>query len=127
LTNYLNTENGLELSKARKKIQKSLKWEGNVNTTVNNILFMGTQNRPDMLLDIDNMSIAIEFKRGDKGSDLRGGIGQSMIYATHFDFVVYLFIDTSKDKRIKNSTVSPNEEIFIKELWDKYNIKFIVA
>jgi hypothetical protein len=127
LTSLVIEKESISRDRAREKVKEALKWEGNVNTTVNNILFMGTQNRPDMLLDIDNMSIAIEFKRGDKGSDLRGGIGQSMIYATHFDFVVYLFIDTSKDKRIKNSTVSPNEEIFIKELWDKYNIKFIVA
>jgi type I site-specific restriction-modification system R (restriction) subunit len=127
LTNYLNTENGLELSKAREKIQKSLKWEGNVKTTINHVLFMGTQNRPDMVLEINGLRIAIEFKRGEKGSDLRSGVGQSMIYSTHYDFVLYLFIDTSKDKRIFNSQGGVNETEFIELLWDKFNIKFITV
>lgn len=125
LTEYIVQENGFEKSKAKEKIKKALKWEGNVNTTVNHILFMGTQNRPDMLLEINGLKIAIEFKRGEKGSDLRSGVGQSMIYSTHYDFVLYLFIDTSKDKRIFNAQGGVNETEFVELLWDKFNIKFV--
>jgi len=126
LTNYL-VEEGDERSKAKEKIQRALKWEGNVKTTINHILFMGTQNRPDMILEINGLKIAIEFKRGEKGSDLRSGIGQSMIYSTHYDFVLYLFIDTSKDKRILNARGGGNEIELVELLWDKFNIKFIVV
>lgn len=127
LTNYLVEEGEVDKTKAKEKIQKSLKWEGNVKTTVNHILFMGTQNRPDMVLEINGLRIAIEFKRGEKGSDIRSGIGQSMIYSTHYDFVMYLFIDTSRDKKIFNAQGGVNETEFIELLWDQFNIKFITV
>tara|TARA_B110000858_G_scaffold195626_1_gene252465 strand:- start:1600 stop:2127 length:528 start_codon:yes stop_codon:yes gene_type:complete len=104
LAEYIVEEKGIEKAIAKDQIKKSLKWEGNVNTTVNHILFMGTQNRPDMVLEMNGLKIAIEFKRGGKGSDLRSGFGQSMVYATHYDFVLYLFVDTTDDKRIFNAT-----------------------
>jgi hypothetical protein len=127
LTNYLIEESDIEKSKAKEKIQKSLKWEGNIHTTIHHILFMGTQNRPDMVLELGGLKIAIEFKRGDKGSDLRSGIGQSMIYSTHYDFVLYLFIDTSVDKKIVNAQGGGNETAFVELLWDQFNIKFITV
>lgn len=127
LTTYLVETTGADKFVAKDRVKDALKWEGNVKTTVNNILFMGTHNRPDMVLEMNGLRIAIEFKRGEKGSDLRSGIGQSMIYATHYDFVIYLFVDTSEDKRIQNSVHSVNESEFIEELWNRYNIKFIVA
>jgi len=127
LAEYVVKEQGLEKSDAKELVKKSLKWEGNVNTTVHHILFMGTQNRPDMVLEMNGIKIAIEFKRGDKGSDLRAGIGQSMIYSTHYDFVLFLFIDTSEDKRIFNATGGVNEQEFVRIMWDQYNTKFIVV
>lgn len=127
LAEYIVEEKGIEKAIAKDQIKKSLKWEGNVNTTVNHILFMGTQNRPDMVLEMNGLKIAIEFKRGGKGSDLRSGFGQSMVYATHYDFVLYLFVDTTDDKRILNATGGGNETEFIDNLWDLYNIKFIVV
>lgn len=127
LAEYVVKEQGLEKSDAKELVKKSLKWEGNVNTTVHHILFMGTQNRPDMVLEMNGIKIAIEFKRGDKGSDLRAGIGQSMIYSTHYDFVLFLFIDTSADKRIFNATGGVNEQEFVRIMWDQYNTKFIVV
>jgi hypothetical protein len=126
LTELVVKERGIEKLDAKELVKKALKWEGNVNTTVHHILFMGTQNRPDMVLEMNGIKIAIEFKRGDKGSDLRAGIGQSMIYSTHYDFVLYLFIDTSDDKRIFNATGGVNEQEFVEMLWDQYNIKFTV-
>ena len=127
LTEYVVREKGIDKLAAKTQVKKNLKWEGNVNTTVNHILFMGTQNRPDMVLEMNGLKIAIEFKRGQSGSDLRSGIGQSMIYSTHYDFVLYLFVDASDDKRIKNAQGGVNETEFVELLWDQYNIKFIVA
>jgi hypothetical protein len=126
LTSYLASQ-GVEKSRAKERVKKTLKWEGNVNTTINHILFMGTLNRPDMILEWDGLKIAIEFKRGEKGADLRSGIGQSMIYSTHYDFVLYLFIDTSSDKRILNAQGGANETAFVDLLWDKFNTKFVVV
>lgn len=127
LTEYVVREKGIDKLAAKSKVKKNLKWEGNVNTTVNHILFMGTQNRPDMVLEMNGLKIAIEFKRGDKGSDLRSGFGQSMVYATHYDFVLYLFVDTTDDKRIYNAIGGGNETEFLDNLWDLYNIKFILV
>ena len=127
LSEYVVENKGIDKVLAKEQVKKSLKWEGNVNTTVNHILFMGTQNRPDMVLEMNGLKIAIEFKRGGKGSDLRSGFGQSMVYATHYDFVLYLFVDTTDDKRIFNSTGGGNETEFVDLLWHQYNIKFIVV
>ena len=127
LTQYVVDQEGKEKQVAKDYVKKNLKWEGNVNTTVSHILFMGTQNRPDMILEMNGLKVAIEFKRGQSGSDLRSGVGQSMIYSTHYDFVLYLFVDTSEDKRIKNAQGGVNETEFVELLWDQYNIKFIVA
>ena len=127
LAGYIVENKGISKSDAKDQVKKNLKWEGDVNTTVNHILFMGTQNRPDMVLEMNGLKIAIEFKRGKKGSDLRSGFGQSMVYATHYDFVLYLFVDTTDDKRIFNATTGGNETEFIDNLWDLYNIKFIVV
>ena len=127
LTNYIVQGGEEDKEKAKEVVKSSVKWEGDVNTTVNHILFMGTRNRPDMVVEMNDIKIAIEFKKGARGTDLRAGIGQSIIYATHYDFVLYLFIDTSEDKRIQNAQGGVNEQAVCKELWDNYNIKFIVA
>ena len=73
------------------------------------------------------MNIAIEFKRGESGNSLRSGIGQSLVYSTNYDFVMYLFIDTSKDQRIKNAQTGTKEAQLMMDLWNRYNIKFTVA
>jgi hypothetical protein len=125
MTQYLIDSEAIGRNEAKDKVKKALKWEGNVNTTVHNIVFMGTQNRPDMVFEFGDLRIAIEVKRGASGSDLRSGIGQSMIYATHYDFVICLFIDTSEDKRVHNARSGSNEYHFMDTLWKNYNIKFI--
>ena len=126
LTEFLVQNRNKDRDKARSFIKERLKWEGNVNTTVHHTLFMGTMNRPDMVLEIDGNRIAIEFKRGDSGGALRSGIGQSLIYSTDYDFTVFLFIDTSFDGRIKNCSKSIKEEELVQDLWKRHNIKFIV-
>ena len=127
LTQYLveNTDDTVE--KAKVKVKQNLKWEGDVNSTVHHTLFMGTLNRPDMVLEMNGMNIAIEFRRGESGNSLRSGIGQSLVYSTNYDFVMYLFIDTSKDQRIKNAQTSTKEAELMADLWNRYNIKFTVA
>ena len=127
LTQYLVENTDTTAEKAKAKVKQNLKWEGDVNTTVHHTLFMGTLNRPDMVLEMNGMNIAIEFKKGESGNSLRSGIGQSLVYSTNYDFVMYLFIDTSKDQRIKNAQTSTNEAELMTDLWNRYNIKFIVA
>ena len=114
-------------TRAREFVKERLLWEGNIKTTVHHTHFMGTKNRPDMIFEIDALRIAIEFKRGDNGKALRSGLGQSLIYSTDYSFVIYLFIDTSEDKKIRNSALLEEEEEMIESLWSKYNIKFIVV
>jgi len=127
MTEYLMQNKGIGRSEAKTKVKDMLLWEGNVKTTVKNIMFMGTQNRPDMVFEIADLKVAIEIKRGKSGSDLRSGIGQSIIYSTHYDFVLTLFIDTSEDKRVFNSRNGSNEIEFTDTLWKNYNIKFITV
>ena len=128
LTDFLVSKRGWKDSKrAREFVKTNLRWEGNVKTTVHHTLFMSTKNRPDMVLQMDEMNIAIEFKRGDNGRALRSGMGQSLIYSTDYDFVIYLFIDTSDNKSIKLSSNNHKEEVLMESLWSRYNIKFIVV
>ena len=127
LTEYVMERKGFSRSLAREKAKTMIKWEGNVNTTVKNIHFMGTANRPDMTVDIGGIKIAIEVKKGNRGSALREGIGQAMIYSTSFDFVLYQFIDTSEDGRIKNGSTAITEQHFLNNIWDNFNIKFTVV
>lgn len=127
MTEYLMSHKNISRSEAKMKAKEMLLWEGNVKTTVKNIMFMGTQNRPDMVFEIADLKVAIEIKRGASGSDLRSGIGQSIIYSTHYDFVLTVFIDTSDDKRVYNARQGSNEINFTETLWKNYNIKFITV
>ena len=116
LTDYVVGQGQEDKEKAKEIVKSSINWEGDVNTTVSH-----------MTIEMNGMKIAIEFKKGKRGTDLRAGIGQSMIYATHYDFVLYLFVDISDDKRIQNAQGGVNELSLTGELWDNYNIKFIIA
>lgn len=127
MAEHLVESEGLGRNEAKIRVKQMLKWEGNVNTTVHNIVFMGTQNRPDMVFEMGDLRIAIEVKRGSTGADVRAGIGQSLIYATHYDFVITLFIDTSEDKRVHNAQSGSSEYQFIDNLWKNYNVKFITV
>jgi len=109
----------------RKWVKERLIWETKKNHTLPNMHFMGANHRPDMAIN-DDISVAIEIKRGNNGASIREGIGQSMVYSNQYDFVMYLFIDTNKDKCIKRSLGGPPEQQFIKMLWDRHNIKFVV-
>ena len=113
--------------RALKKAKEILMWEGNMNTTVNNIRFMGTGNRPDFVIDFPGTSIAVEVKKGKNGAAIREGFGQATIYTTKYDFAVYLFIDTSKTKKIAGSINESTEKDMIKKLWKNNNVHFCVV
>lgn len=112
-----------------KKAQASLCWEADVKTTINHIRFLGVQHRPDFKIEIEGSRIAVEVKLGEAGTAVREGIGQSLVYAcsTDYDFVVYLLIDTSKDKKIRKSLESDVERRFVEGLWQNYNVRFSVV
>jgi len=80
-----------------------------------------------MTVETNGVRVAIEFKRGQSGSSLREGFGQSLIYSTAYDFVIYMFIDTSDEKKIVNGATSVAEQSFLKNIWDNFNIKFLVV
>ena len=111
----------------KQKAKNCLLWEGDVNTTVNNFTFFGTQHRPDFVVKIDKLSVAVEVKKGETGSSLREGIGQSLVYSSSFDFVVYLYVDISKDKKIRDSMNGAKEQELINDLWDSHNALFQVV
>jgi len=127
LTEYVMEKKGFGRALAKEKARTMIKWEGNVKTTVKNIQFMGTSNRPDMTVESGGVRVAIEFKRGDRGSALREGFGQSVIYSTAFDFVIYMFIDTSEEGKILNGSTSVTEQNFLDNLWDNFNVKFVIV
>ena len=107
-----------------KKSKESLIWESNKQTTLHNMILFGTQHRPDMEIITDDVFIAVEVKKGKNGADIRQGLGQCIVYSTKYDFVVFLFVDISDDKRIYNSMVAEKEYIIRCDLWKHYNIMF---
>jgi hypothetical protein len=120
---------GLKPETARERAKKNLLWEGNVNTIVHNALFFGTAHRPDLVLQFEEgLRIAIEIKRGETGDAVRDGIGQAIVYsACGYDFVVLLFIDTSKDGKVKNTITGEREARFIEQLWFENNVLFDIV
>ena len=124
---YKQMEPHLRDSTIKKKAERSLYWETDKSVTINNIIFLGTQHRPDFLVDIYGLRIGVEIKRGDDGGSIREGIGQSIVYSTTYDFVVYLFIDITPDKKILHSYKGQTEKDMVDSLWQNYNIRFDVV
>jgi len=124
LTIYYKELYGYKEKYANSKAHNSLLWEGDTRKTINNVEVFGVMHRPDMVIkdDVSSTNIAIEIKKGDKGQAIREGIGQSIVYSEVFDFVSYLFVDTSEDKRILNSMELSRESKLIYSLWNNYNI-----
>jgi len=71
--------------------------------------------------------MAVEIKIGDAGSDVRGGLGQSLVYVAEYDFVTYVFVDSSRDGKIARAQDNRFESDLIESLWDKYNVRFEVV
>lgn len=112
---------------ALKRARTDFASEEDPKTTVNNFVLMGVQHRPDFTIDFDGLSIAVEIKKGDSGQSVREGIGQSIVYSSNFSFVVYLFVDCSKDNRVKNSMNGDRERKLKESLWENYNVLFDVV
>lgn len=115
----------------KEKARMALMWEGDVNTTINNFLFLGVQHRPDFEVHMEKLRIAIEIKRGESGAAVREGLGQCLVYASEYDFVIYTFVDISKDKKILRSIEADlpefeKEKSLIESLWENYNIRFSI-
>ena len=83
--------------------------------------------RPNFKVNFEDLEVAVEIKRGESGAAVREGLGQAVVYAQRFDFVVYLFIDTSKDKKVLASMEGTQERSLIETLSDTFNIRFDVV
>lgn len=120
---HRDLEPALSEASVKRKAGESLYWEGDKSTTVNNLLLFGVQHRPDFMLLIDNIRIAIEIKRGDSGQHVREAIGQALVYASHFDFTCSVIVDSSKGKKIRGSLSEEKERLTLRRLWDSFNIR----
>jgi hypothetical protein len=120
---HRNLEPALREAGVKKKAGESLYWEGDKGTTVNNLLLFGVQHRPDFMVLMDDTRIAIEIKRGDSGQHVREAIGQALVYAAHFDFTCCVIVDSSKDKKIRDSLSEEKEGLTLRRLWDSFNIR----
>ncbi len=120
-------DRGIVLKNVVRTAKDCLLWESNRTQTLHNIKMFGVGHRPDFVVKFNDMDIAIEIKRGSTGSSIREGIGQSIVYSQMYDFVVYLYIDTSKNKVILNSMNNKIESNIVNGLWSQSNVMFDVV
>jgi len=113
-------------TRTKVKAERSVIIETDKNTVINHIQLFGTQHRPDFEVIVDGISIAIEVKVGDSGQQIREGIGQAIVYSTKYDFVVYLFLDSSPNKKVALSFTDHKEQVLVAQLWSEFNVKFLV-
>lgn len=109
----------------QRKVEKALVWEGNPTKSITPTTLFGVTHRPDFVIEIGSMRVAIEIKISDSGSSIRSGLGQAMVYSTDYDFVICLFIDTSSDGEISKSVNYEIENHLIRTLWIDHNIRFV--
>ena len=114
-------EYGLSEKKSNNAVE-SFKWEQKVTTTVNNFTVFSTNHRPDAVLDIGDIRIGIEIKKGDSGAALRSGLGQCVLYGTEYDFVLYLFVDITPNQNIAKSINGEREQEVVNGLWENHNV-----
>ena len=119
---------GINKEKAVKIIDKTFAYEKNQDLTMHNRLYFGLYHRPDAEIFMDkNLKLAIEIKKGNQGSDIRSGLGQSLVYSQIYDFVLYVFVDTSDERKIRNNSTADDEKALIESIWEHYNIRFKVV
>lgn len=122
---YLSENTNLNESRIQADAKKMLKWEGNVNTTVSHVKLFGTKHRPDMVLEIYGLKVAIEFKKGKNGSSIRESFGQCMIYSQHYDFVINCIIDCSDNNVIVEGSKGVQEQKFLNDMWNQHNVRTV--
>ncbi len=110
-----------------RKARRALTWEGDARTSIRGTELFARSHRPDYVVDMENLRIAIEVKSGDSGSGIRNGLGQALVYSTDYDFVIYLMIDTSRDSAIANSANNDPERSLIERLWFSHNIRMVLV
>jgi hypothetical protein len=109
---------------AEGKANASFYWEGQEGVYgKRRKLTFGARNYPDFIVMKPYLT-AIEYKKGDSGSVVKQGIGQSIMHTLSgdFDYVYYLFQDTNKDERIRNSRENSIEETIINMMWNRFNV-----
>lgn len=117
----------ISIKASKKKVRNNFNFEKKSNCAVSNFPFFGTNHRPDADLSIYGTDFGFEIKKGSSGGSIRNGIGQSIVYSTQFDFVIYFFVDTSKGRNIKNVTEGDKESNLVDSLWNSHNIRFVVV
>ena len=118
---------GTKENKAKEIVKNRFVFEKKKRKPVRNFPIFSTLHRPDAELKINDLRIAFEIKKGMKGHSIRAGIGQSIVYSTQYDFVLYFFVDTTPGGDINSSKHGDKEKELIKSLWDNYNIRFFVV
>lgn len=127
VSEWVKDKKGFSGGLAKEKAKTMIKFDSSKTTGARNIQFMGTSNKPTLTVESSGVKVAIEFIKGNRGSDVREAIGQSMIYSTSYDFVIYVFIDSTDDNRIRNGSASITEHYFLNNLWDNFNVKFTLV
>lgn len=111
-----------------RKTRDCLLWEGDINTTINHIQFLGAQHRPDFIVQVDDIRLALELKRGSDGSCIRSALGQCLVYASQFDFTCCVVVDTTREKKIKRAYIDgAKENVILERLWEHFNIRLGVV
>ena len=118
---------GYSPGKAEDVVNKYFVWESKSSVSVNNFPFFSTNHRPDAALNVEDIAIGVEIKKGEDGLSVRSGIGQSVVYATQFDFVIYFFVDETGGRDIRSSSSAEKESELVSSLWDDFNIAFRVV
>lgn len=107
--------------------QASLVWEGHQKERIYPPQFFGVTHRPDYLLLMHDLRIALEIKIADDGASIREAIGQGLVYSTEYDFVVLLLIDISDDNSISNHFYDPEVVRLLSSIWAAHNIRIEVV
>lgn len=110
-----------------KKVNESINWSGHRGKTIHNLKVLGVLHRPDFEIEVNGTIIAVEVKKGEDGSSVREGIGQSLLYSVIYDFVIYVLVDATNDYSIGDSVTGIPEEALIKGIWDIFNIRLQVV
>ncbi len=116
----------LKQSAYERKANKALVWGPDPTNFIPAVNLFGTRNIADYLVNIEGMQIALEVERGEDGKSVRDGLGQSLVYSTDYDFVIYLLIDVTKEEKILKSLENIKEQRLIGSLWENHNVLLVV-
>lgn len=107
--------------------EKALVWGGAKGRSIHALKLLGVKHIPDFEINLPSTTIGIEFKRGKSGQSLRNGFGQALVYSQKYDFVIYLYVDVSENRKTLAAMKGKTAQDFLGSLWEHYNIRFVVA